>query len=112
MSANERLASYFRVSALVRQAELDGDAAYIRHKGDPSAGAVLVKHCERDASGQWHCQLRSQITRPDGAPDWMQPHQAEYLSETEAEDWIRRAIKRDQDLWVIETEAGTRVVIR
>lgn len=100
----ERLAAYFRVAAITRQAELDGNAAYIRHKGDKAAGAILLKLTRRSEAGEWQARLRSQSYDMEGKASWLCPHQAEFLSESDSEAWISRAIARDRDLWVIEIE--------
>ena len=108
MRETERLTASLRVSALMRQAEIDGDSAFVRHKGDPTAGAILLKISQRvsgrDGNGAWQTSLRSQTYDADGNQAWLCPHQSEFLSESDSEAWIARAINRDRDIWVIEIE--------
>ena len=56
--------------ALIRRAELGGAFATVIRKGDPRAGAVLVKVVDRRAGV---ARLYSEATRGDGERVWMQP---------------------------------------
>ena len=114
MQTNLRLTTSMRVAALIRQAGVDGAAGFVRHKGDPSAGAILLKISLCDKSGEggnsvWKYSLRSQSFDAKGESSWIRPHQAEYLSESDSEAWIARAIARDSDfygLWKLRRAWG------
>ena len=86
------------VGALIRRAELSGAFAVVVKKGDPRAGAVLVKVMDRR---QRTFRLYSEATRGDGERVWMQPLAGE---ETELDAYIDRSRRRDPDLWVVEIE--------
>jgi hypothetical protein len=87
------------VSALIRRAELGGAFAVVARKGDPRAGAVVVKVLER-ATGA--VRLYAEATRMDGEAVWMQPAKAQ--SEADLDRYIERAARIDPDLWVVEIE--------
>jgi hypothetical protein len=87
------------VAALIRRAELAGAFAVVVRKGDPRAGAVLVKVLDRHASA---VRLYSEATRGDGDRVWMQPHPDG--DEPALDAYIERSRGRDPDLWVVEIE--------
>jgi hypothetical protein len=87
------------VAALIRRAELAGAFAVVVRKGDPRAGAVLVKVLNRHAGT---VRLYSEATRGDGDRLWMQPHPDG--DEPALDAYIDRSRQRDPDLWVVEIE--------
>lgn len=87
------------VSALIRRAELAGAFAVVARKGDPRAGAVLVKVLNRSDNT---ARLYSEATRLDGERVWMQPAPSD--QEPELDRYIERALRIDPDLWVVEIE--------
>jgi len=93
------LSSDIWVGALIRRAEQGGAFAAVARKGDPRAGAVLVKAVNRRAGT---AILYSEATRGDGERIWMQPVKSQV--ETELDAYIARAVRIDPDLWVVEIE--------
>jgi hypothetical protein len=87
------------VGALIRRAELGGAFPVVARKGDPRAGAVLVKVLGR---GSGSVRLFAQATRQDGEAVWMQPARSE--AESELDRYIEKAIRIDPDIWVVEIE--------
>ncbi len=87
------------VGALIRRAERAGAFATVVRKGDPRAGAVLVKILDR-RKGQ--VRLYAEATRADGERVWMRPARGE--QEAELDSYAERAVGRDPDLWVVEIE--------
>jgi hypothetical protein len=86
------------VGALIRRAELAGAFAVVARKGDPRAGAVLVKVLDRRAGA---VKLDSEAFRGDGERVWMQPAHG---AEPDLDAYIERARRVDPDLWVVEIE--------
>ena len=87
------------VSALIRRAELAGAFATVTRKGDPRAGAVLVKlynPLTRQA------RVYAQALKAQGESVWMQPSQTDLESDLDA--FIARQSGYDPDLWVVEIE--------
>jgi hypothetical protein len=93
------LATDIWVGALIRRAELGGAFAVVGRKGDPRAGAVLVKVLNRRDGV---ARLYAEATRLEGEPVWMQP--AASNEEPDLDRYIERAIRIDPDLWVVEIE--------
>ena len=85
--------------ALIRRAELAGAFAVVARKGDPRAGAVLVKVVNRRSGEAW---LYASAVRGEGEQVWMQPVAS--TDETEVDAFIARQIRFDPDLWIIEIE--------
>ena len=87
------------VSALIRRAELGGGFAAVIRKGDPRAGAVLVKVLDLR---ERQVRLYAEATRAAGDRVWMRPAHAE--EEQQLDSYIDRAVRIDPDLWVVEIE--------
>ena len=91
------------VGALIRRAELAGAFAVVVRKGDPRAGAVLVKVLGRKA-GTVH--LYASAIRGDGETVWMQPVATPNATaaEPDLDAYVERSRRIDPDLWVVEIE--------
>ena len=87
------------VGALIRRAELGGAFAMVARKGDPRAGAVLVKTLDRR---EGVCMLFAEAFRGDGERVWMNPTASR--QEPDLDRYIERAVRVDHDLWVVEIE--------
>jgi hypothetical protein len=87
------------VGALIRRAELGGAFAAVSRKGDPRAGAVLVKAVNR---GDGSSRLYSEATRGDGQRIWMEPVASR--NEPDLDAYIARTARIDPDIWVVEIE--------
>jgi hypothetical protein len=95
-----RLKSGIRVQALVRRCDLVAIAVAVTARGDPDAGAILLKFVGRDSG----CTVLAQARRPDGDAVWMRATGAIAVPEPEADAYIARQRSRDPDLWVVEIE--------
>ncbi len=89
------------VAALVRRAEQGGAFAMVLRKGDPRAGAVLVKLVNRRDG--WS-RLYAEAVRGDGERVWMRPAGSE--AEPDLDAYVERARRVDPDLWVVEIDDG------
>lgn len=87
------------VGALIRRVEVGGGFAVVVRKGDPRAGAVLVKVLNRSTGD---ARLLLEATRGDGERVWMEP--AASRQEPDLDRYIARAARIDPDVWVIEIE--------
>jgi hypothetical protein len=93
------LATDIWVGALIRRAEQAGAFAVVARKGDPRAGAVLVKALNRRAGA---ARLYSEAVRGDGERIWMQP--AASHDEAELDAYVERAVRVDPDVWLVEID--------
>jgi hypothetical protein len=92
-----RLASGVWVSAYRMRLEAAGLPCYVAARGDPTAGAVLVKIARLDGGAQ----LMGRIADLDGARRW---DLVESGDEAAVDAAIARQRRFDPDLWVIEVE--------
>jgi hypothetical protein len=93
------LATDVWVGALIRRAEIGGAFAVVARKGDPRAGAVLVKAINR---GDGTARLYAEAFRGDGERVWMQPAASD--QEADLDRYVERAVRIDPDVWVVEIE--------
>lgn len=93
-----RLATGFWVAAYFMRLEAAGIYAHIAHRGDPTAGAVVIKVATMDGRASLYTRSydadfrRIWTTHLDAAP------------EVDADEAIARQRSFDRDLWVIEIE--------
>ncbi len=93
-----RLASGVWVSAYLTRLRLADIPAYVTAKGDPTAGAVVVKVALLDGTARaW--ERRSDLMT--GARAWIMLADG---PEAEVDALLSRTRGRDPDLWVIELE--------
>ena len=93
------LATDVWVGALIRRAEQGGAFAAVLRKGDPRAGAVLVKVLARNAGA---ARLYASAVRGEGETVWMEPVASGPESDLDA--YVERSRLRDPDIWVVEID--------
>lgn len=93
-----RLASGIWVSAYLARLRLADVPAYVTAKGDPEAGAVVVKVALLDGNARAY-ERRSDLMT--GARAWILLADG---PEPEVDALVARTRGRDPDLWVIELE--------
>ena len=96
---DDRLPVALWIEAHLKRLELQAVSYYILNKGNHASGVVMVKLYH---GGQ--CRLLIQQRDIDGKLGWDNALSKEIIPEKEADDYIRRSISRDPDLWVIEIE--------
>lgn len=95
-----RLKAEIWVRAQLRLCDQAFLPAVIRRKGDPDAGAVLIKIDRLDGT----CIVLSQIRANNGELAWMRATGDDPASDADGEDYIARQLKYDPDIWVVEIE--------
>ena len=88
------------VKARIRQCDLAGIPIVVARRGDPDAGAILVKLI-RPGGG---CALFTQFRNLDGELKWVPAMAEESVAELDVDAFISRQVGRDRDLWVVEIE--------
>lgn len=100
MYTADRLKARIWVQAQIRLCDRDAIPAVVARKGDPDAGAILIK-LNRGAEG---CQVLTQTRSPDGQLAWLRGTGDQPIPEAEADAYVVRQVGRDPDIWVIEIE--------
>lgn len=79
-----------------------GVSYYVIQKGNHSSGLVMVKVNDRRGKCLLHMQQRNFMTN---ALEWSNALNDEVVEESNADEYISRAVQRDPDLWVIDIES-------
>lgn len=101
--AVDRLKSRIWVQAQIRLCDIANLPAYVVKRGDPDAGAVILRLNRLDGTSH----LFSQARRPDGSAAWAKAAGSDAegrLSDADALAYIERQRKYDPDLWIVEIE--------
>lgn len=93
-----RLTTDLWVSAYLARLRLADLPVYVAAKGDPTAGAVIVKSATLDGKARAFQRSYDLMT---GARVWVVLAEGD---EAEVDAVLRRQRDRDRDLWVIEVE--------
>jgi hypothetical protein len=101
--SDDRLPTGLWIEARLRQLTEAGIPYYIANKGAYASGTVILKL----SLLQGNCRLLGQVRDENGALAWMPMLKTEMVAESDADAYIRRAIDRDPDVWVIEIEDRT-----
>ena len=94
------LKARFWVDALRWRAESAGASVYVTRKGDPDAGAVLVKVL---LAGRM-ARLFTPVRDFQGERTWAQPLGSAPVPEPDADAYAVRRLEGDPDLWVVEID--------
>ena len=94
-----RLAAGLWVQAYLHRLQMEHIPVYVTARGDPTAGAVVVKCATLD--GRAVARQRS-IDPLTGARQWMVLAEG---PEAEVDAALSRARARDRDLWIVEIES-------
>ena len=95
-----RLPVHLLIDAVLKPLNGQGLFYYIHQSGEKNTGTILLKL--NNLSGK--CHLLAQQRDLDGKLGWVNAMSKEQVEEIEADEYIRRSISRDPDLWVIEIE--------
>ena len=95
-----RLKAGVWVAAQLRRCDVEFIPAVVVRKGDPDAGAVLIKLNRLDGT----CLVLGRVYTDDGARAWMRVTGENPVPERDADAYIERQAEFDSDLWVLEIE--------
>lgn len=98
--AEPRLRAEIWIKAQVRLCDKAMLPAFIRRRGDPDAGAVILKLDRLDGTSEIFVQARA----GDGSPAWTRGSGEAPVLDAEAETYIKRQLSFDPDIWVLEIE--------
>ena len=95
-----RLRSELWVKAHIWKCSGAGIYAALSKTGDKTSGVILIKIMQsRDA-----CSVLMPSLRMDGTRVWLRATGTDPVAEPVADEYIRRQVSFDSDLWVLEIE--------
>ena len=98
--ADPTLRAELWIKAQVRICDNAMLSAFIRRRGDPDAGAVIIKLDRLDGSSEVFTQTRNK----DGTRAWTRGAGDGLIPDVDAESYITRQAEFDPDIWVLEIE--------
>jgi hypothetical protein len=98
--AEARLKAEIWIRAQLRLCDQAFLPAVIRRKGDPDAGAILIKLDRLDGTAV----VLSQVLTAEGRRAWMRATGDAPAENAEAEAYIARQLRVDPDIWILEIE--------
>lgn len=102
---SDRLRSDFWVSAYLRRCGVEGVDAVLRRRGSAEAGAIFVKLDRLDGSATLFGPAPQTAFDTGAASRLFAPaHREETQPAGAIEERLRREIRFDADLWVVEVE--------
>jgi hypothetical protein len=100
-----RLRSDFWVSAYLRRCAIEGVDAVLRRRGAAEAGAIFVKIDHRDGTASLFGPA-PQALIGEGAGERRFTRVLTVATPLEVEERMRREIRFDTDLWLVEIDTG------
>ena len=98
--AELRLRTEIWVKAQLRLCDKAMLPAFIRRRGDPDAGSVIVKVDRMDGTSEVFVQARA----GDGSRAWIRGIGEGSVLDADAEAYIQLQLSFDSDIWVLEVE--------
>jgi hypothetical protein len=100
-----RLRSDIWVSAYLRRCAVAGAPAMLRRRGAAEAGAILVKVDRLDGSAALYGVAPSAALLPPGVDRlFARLHADESLPTPDVETRLKRQLRFDPDIWIVEVE--------
>lgn len=99
-----RLRSDIFVAAYMRRCEIEGAFATLRRRGAAEAGAIFVVIDRLDGHVAIFGPAPQSIADEAGERRWSRLHEAEWIDPPAAAERIRREMKFDPDLWIVDVD--------
>jgi hypothetical protein len=100
-----RLRADIWVAAYLRRCSTEGAYAVLRRRGAAEAGAIFVKVDRLDGlTAVFGPAPQTELAERGIDRIWRRLHDEEWIDPATAEEKLRREIKFDSDLWIVEVE--------
>ena len=99
-----RLRADIFVAALIRRAQVEGAYAILRRRGAPEAGAIFVRVDRLDGVSALFGPAPQSEINEDGDRLFRRMHDEEWIDNLVVEERLRREMKFDPDLWIVDIE--------
>lgn len=100
--SNDRLPAAIEASALIRLAEANGGFGVVLHRGEPDSGTILIVILDNQGFGETQARTFERLPKADGSRGWTLDKVQDIENKIDFEEYLKRRIARDPDLWVIE----------
>lgn len=98
--SDDRLPAKLYIDAHLRHLNQRGTPYYIVNEGSYAGGTIMLKLF----ASKNECLVLQQQRDLDGNLGWMSYSGEDKMNEMDADDFIRRTVERDPDVWIIEIE--------
>ena len=102
-----RLKSEIWVKAYIRRCQLEGAPAVLARRGDADAGAIYIKVSRLDGTALLFGPAPAGLDEAREERRWQPCLERNPAPESEADDYLRRQIAFDSDIWIVAVEDGT-----
>lgn len=99
-----RLRADIWVAAYLRRCAVEGAYATLRRRGSPEAGAIFVVIDRLDGRLAAFGPAPQSVLEDPDARLWTRLHADEWTDAASIEDRLRREMKFDPDLWIVDVE--------
>ncbi|MCB1536533.1 MAG: DUF1491 family protein [Rhodoblastus sp.] len=99
-----RLRADIFVAALIRRAQVEGAYSTLRRRGAPEAGAIFVRVDRLDGVSALFGPAPQSEINEDGDRLFRRMHDEEWIDNLAVEERLRRELKFDPDLWIVDIE--------
>ncbi len=99
-----RLRTDIWIQAYVRRCFIQGLWAAVSRKGDPDAGAVMVRLDSLDGRMRLYAPAPGGAIAEDGDRRWIELFGGAEDASVEIADYLERQLRYDPDIWVIDVE--------
>ncbi|WP_298169861.1 DUF1491 family protein [Novosphingobium sp.] len=97
-----RLPAALEATALIRLAEANGGFGMVLHRGEPDSGTIVIVILNNQGFGQTLARAFERLPRADGTRGWAQSKAQDPENKAEFEDYLKRRVAQDRDLWIVE----------
>lgn len=88
------------ISSQIRICDINAIPAFVRRRGDPDAGSILIRLDRLDGRSI----VLSQIRDAEGQRKWLMATGPEPVDDGTAEAYLDRRVRSDPDIWILEIE--------
>ena len=101
---DSRLPAHLEVQGIVRAVQADGGFGMVLHKGERDGGTILIVILENQSLAV----LYERMPDLDGRRKWRVSKVQVTDNKQEFEDYLRRRMQQDTDVWIVELTVADR----
>lgn len=102
-----RLKAQIWVSAYIKICAANDVIATVVHHGDDDAGAIFLRVNRLDGTSQLYVPAPAGLSGTELDRRWQAAFESGSTPDADVEDYLRRELSIDDDIWVVEIESRT-----